>query len=347
VVNTDPSGYMTNFGELLSTIATHSVLSSMAYVTGYATGTQIIGGDGLAIYDQFLAGFADGASSGLSTQFRAQQYGEVATRNHRGAFFNLGRVMGNVATIGLGWGAPTSLAGVSWGQRVAQLHEMLSTAIGSYQSTRKILEGRATVWDWLVYLPLITVFGSVSWNASGGRGITPSGNPGSAGNGLDDAGRVNITKVHEVDLHGEAHLLHDLFIGKAKNRTIAVARVVDADGKPQIAVAASQPGQLTEQTEIIRHAGYTKVPSSNKPLYSTHAELRLMLWAKEKGYKIQAIGVSHQHGICPHCYKMLLANGVEMKSPLYPGFDKETPRYLLSGRDGWTGTLPPPFYPIE
>lgn len=152
VVNTDPSGYMTNFGELLSTIATHGVLSSMAYVTGYATGTQITGGDGLAIYDKFLAGFADGASGGLSTQFRAQQYGEVATRNHRGAFFNLGRVMGNVANLGLGWGAPTSLANVGWAGRVAQLHEMFSTGLGAYQSTQAILESRATVAnknDWL------------------------------------------------------------------------------------------------------------------------------------------------------------------------------------------------------
>ena len=244
--------------------------------------------------------------------------------------------MGNVATIGLGWGAPTSLANVGWAGRVAQLHEMFSTGLGAYKSTQAILEGRATLWDWLVYLPLIQEFGSLAVKAAG-----------MVADSLD-AGRVaRFINVHEVDLEPEARMLHRLFSGKATNRVIAVARVVDAEGNPQIAVAASQPGQLTQQTEIIRNAGYIKVPSSNKPLYSTHAELRLMLWAKEKGYKIQAIGVSHQDGIGPHCYKMLLANGVEMNSPLYPGFNKETPLYLLSGRDGWTGTLPPPFFPNE
>ncbi|MGE5658416.1 MAG: hypothetical protein ACM37W_17570 [Actinomycetota bacterium] len=59
-MNTDPSGYF-SIGELLSNIATQSVLASMAYVGGYGIGTQITGGDGFAICARFLAGFADGA----------------------------------------------------------------------------------------------------------------------------------------------------------------------------------------------------------------------------------------------------------------------------------------------
>ncbi|MEG5082027.1 putative Ig domain-containing protein [Microcoleus sp. AT8-B4] len=307
VVNTDPSGYMTNIGEFLSNIATQAVLASMAYVTGYATGTQIIGGDGLAIYDRFLAGFADGASGGLSTQYRAQQYGEVATRNHRGAFFNLGRVMGNVATIGLGWGAPQSLAGVSWGQRVAQLYSMFSTASGSYQSTREILEGRSTVWDWLVFLPLLTKAGAVFWKELARRSLRIRSNV----NIYDGEGKLRILEVEELD--SAAKQLREQFINR--RNVLAVGRIENPDGTVTMVVSVNRDGALgTRLRELVNRSGWEAPPRLGSDFF--HAETRMIRWAELNNKKLAAIGVSHGDGICLSCYTDMWLRGIYPASPI-------------------------------
>ena len=67
----------------------------------------------------------------------------------------MGRIGAGMASFALGNAAPTALANASWSQRVAQLHELLDGGVAAYQSTRNILEGRATPFDILPFVPLI------------------------------------------------------------------------------------------------------------------------------------------------------------------------------------------------
>ncbi|MBP0011483.1 RHS repeat-associated core domain-containing protein, partial [Roseofilum sp. Belize Diploria] len=361
VVNTDPSGYIT-LGEQLSALSVQSVLASMSYVGGYGLGAGIREGSGsvtLAIYDQYLAGFADGASGGLSTQYRARQAQQNGGRinNHQGLFFSLGRMTGIVAILGLGWGAPEALIGanISWAGRVAQLHSALSTGIGAYQSTRKILEGRATIWDWLIFLPLLTYFGSMAFRTISGRGGSPSSGSGSSGS-ADEVN--NFVDVHEVDLEGEAVRLHDLFDGRERNRTIAVARVLDADGNPHIAVASSGGGQVVPKVQdAIAQAGYEKIKRVGADF---HAEARIFKWARDNGYIVEAFAVSHQKGICISCAFDAISMGLPIDHSqvawgwtpkpykgLPPQMPPAPPLDLLNQSHGWIGGIPPWFYPYR
>jgi RHS repeat-associated protein len=344
VVNTDPSGYVT-LNEQLSAFATHTVLASMSYVGGFGIGTWISGGDPLAIYDQYLAGFAHGASGGLSTQFRAQQYGEDATRNHSGPFFNLGQATGSVAVMGLGWGAPSSLANVTWGARVAQVHSMLSSGVGAYRSTNKILAGQSTVWDWLVFLPLISYFGSVAWNQLG-----------SAMQNSANTASTMISSVETLDLEEAAkeyHSLWDMYDSTGwagSGKTTAVGRIRKLDGTVEIVVSSSGGGRLTAQRWLFNDFGHRYVPSG--VTYSGgHAEGRLIIWALQNltnGERIEAIGVSHPGGICPYCYTDMIRRGIYPESPLHRNWDlsnvPERPPWDWIGIPswGWIGEMPLP-----
>jgi RHS repeat-associated protein len=327
VVNTDPSGYVT-LGEQLSAFATHTVLASMSYVGGYGIGTWIAGGDPLAIYDQYLAGFADGASAGLSTQFREQQYGEVATRNHNGPFFNLGRTTGGVAIMGLGWGAPNSLANVAWGARVAQVHSMLSSGVGAYQSTNKILEDRATAWDWLVYLPLVTHFGSVAWNQLANRNLEILSNV----NIYDEAGNLRILEVEELD-SGAKQLKGYL----DTDYTLAVGRVLNNDGSVTMAVSTNASGSISQRLgDLLRNSNWERVRrgGSNVP----HAETRMIAWAEQNGKNLEAIGVSHQGGICLSCYVDMILRGITPASQFNSTFPSDRVENYLERIGNWIQT---------
>jgi len=189
VVNTDPSGYVT-FGQIAAAMAIIGTLSSLGYTTGAAIGTLANGGDGydaLSKYDQYFAGFADVLSFGISTKIREKQYGATATRNHRGLLFNLGRFGGALSSFALSVAAPNHLATkaapnfnpnvwgevlansarvfdpITWGARVAQGHVVLGTGLGAYQSTSKIQQGTFTLWDSVVFMPLLTSGGSIAF----------------------------------------------------------------------------------------------------------------------------------------------------------------------------------------
>jgi RHS repeat-associated protein len=153
VMNTDPSGYMT-LGEALAGIAIVGFFAGLGYTTGagIAAGGSLY--DMLTRYDQYLAGFADIATFSGSTRLREKLHGDTATADHRGLFFNLGRFAGGLAGFGLGAGAPNVLSSVAWAERIAQIHTAVGAAVGSFNSTRNIMEGRATPWDILPFLPL-------------------------------------------------------------------------------------------------------------------------------------------------------------------------------------------------
>jgi RHS repeat-associated protein len=180
VVFTDPSGYSTNVGELLSNIATHAVLASMAFVGGYGIGAALVSGnviDAIEIYDKFFAGFADATTFGVSTQLRSQIYGETAIKDRRGAFFNLGRLAGGLAGIAVGAQAPGfgELGQASGAAKAAAGYNFLGTGVGIFQSGKNIMEGRATLWEILPFLPVLGWFNinykviSVGLGSNGGN----------------------------------------------------------------------------------------------------------------------------------------------------------------------------------
>jgi RHS repeat-associated protein len=160
VVNTDPSGYMTNMGELLVTIAAYTALAGLSYTTGSAVGTVAGGGsvwDAVALYDQFFAGLVDSLTFGISSQARRLIYGETATQNHRGLYFNLGRFGGAVASAAIGAFSATfaTFNSAPWWARAALGYDLFGAGLGMVQSTINAMEGRATWWDALAFLPLV------------------------------------------------------------------------------------------------------------------------------------------------------------------------------------------------
>jgi len=157
VVNVDPSGYMTNISELLSTIATHAVLASTAYVGGYGIGAALVSGDvsdAINIYDRYLGGFADAVTFGASTKVRQQWFPDIARSNHKGVFFNLGRLSGGIAGLGLGLVAGTpSVAGATWAVRLAISYTTAGNVFATFQSINNLINGSFSFMDLLGFLP--------------------------------------------------------------------------------------------------------------------------------------------------------------------------------------------------
>jgi RHS repeat-associated protein len=179
VVNTDPSGYMTNMTELLGTLAGYSVLAGLSFTTGAAAATLAGGGslsDSVALYDQFFAGLVDALSFGISTQARQLIYGETATKNHQGIFFTLGRLGGAIASMWIGSKGATlaEFSSAPWWARGALGYDLFGAGLGMVQSTVNAMEHRASLWDALAFLPLISWLKKVKF---GGVGNLEPGNP--------------------------------------------------------------------------------------------------------------------------------------------------------------------------
>ena len=86
--------------------------------------------------DQAVAGFADTVTFGATTKLRTKLYGDVATQNHKGAYFTGGQLVGAAWGVALGYGTVGNGArAASWGVRGAQAYTGLSTAVGLGQST--------------------------------------------------------------------------------------------------------------------------------------------------------------------------------------------------------------------
>jgi len=163
VVNTDPSGYMTNIGQLLANIAAYTALAGLSYTTGAAVATVAGGGsmgDAVAKYDQFFAGLTDALTFGISSNLRELVYGKTATNNHRGIFFNLGRLSGAVASMWVGSkGAKLrELSSANWVAKAALGYDIFGAGLGMVQSTLNVAKGKSTWLDILAFLPLATWF---------------------------------------------------------------------------------------------------------------------------------------------------------------------------------------------
>jgi len=176
VVNIDPSGYLTSLQEFAAVSVALTSLAGLSFTTGAAIGSLATGGsftDAVALYDQFFAGFADSVTFGTSTKVRQWRYGDSAIQDHQGIFFNLGRFVGGIASLGLMSAAPPILGTMSWAEALAVGYVSASQLIGTYSSTRKIIEGRDTFWDWLVFAPLVIYGAGRAWHILKGTGRRP------------------------------------------------------------------------------------------------------------------------------------------------------------------------------
>jgi RHS repeat-associated protein len=209
VVNTDPSGYMT-IGELLSTIATHTVLAGLSFTTGSAVGTVAGGGsigDAVGLYDQFFAGMLDALSFGYSTKARELAYKDQALK-HSGIYFNLGRFSGVIAGAWIGSLAATfkTLASAPWWARAALGYDLFGAGVGVHE----ILKDGATWSDVVSFIPLLLgVFGNLGLNI----GLTSKGLKfGLEGNELN----INPSAPSEI-----TRFYHGTTAGYAKSMRIA------------------------------------------------------------------------------------------------------------------------------
>ncbi|MCD8490306.1 MAG: RHS repeat-associated core domain-containing protein [Desertifilum sp.] len=155
VANTDPSGYF-SVGEILGGLAVGSVLSGLSFTTGAAVGTVAAGGsvwDGVALYDQFFAGLMDAITFGTSTQVRRLIHGEKATNNHKGLYFNLGRLGGAVTSMWIGSYAAAfnGLQSAPWWAKAALGYDLFGAGVG----THEVLKDGLNWLDILYFIPLL------------------------------------------------------------------------------------------------------------------------------------------------------------------------------------------------
>jgi hypothetical protein len=120
--------------------------------------------DPLDRLDQAVAGFGNTVSFGGTNALRELIYGEDATRNHQGNFYNGGQILGIPVSFSLGFGAPSTLARLTTlPQQIAMGYTAVGAGKASYDSTRNIIDGKATPWDALSFAPLIGQAGKVAW----------------------------------------------------------------------------------------------------------------------------------------------------------------------------------------
>ena len=150
--------------------------------------------DAVAKYDQFFAGFADAVTFGTSTQARQLVYGETATNNHKGIFFNLGRLGGAVTSAWIGAKGPTfaEFSSAPWWARAALGYDLFGSGLGMAEAIKNRMEGRSTWWDIIAFVPLLTWFNinykvttkGLSYGINGGNfNITPRNLPPLKGSG--------------------------------------------------------------------------------------------------------------------------------------------------------------------
>ena|GEM_PF-1727648 len=160
VVNTDPSGYF-SLGQITATLALHTTLAGLSFTTGAAGAVLATGGsfgDAAALYDQFFAGMLDSLTFGISTTLRRKAYGATAIQNHRGLFFNLGRLGGAAASMAIGAFGTTfaKFSSAPWWARAALGYDIFGATLGIGQSIINIAKGQATWWDIINFLPFLT-----------------------------------------------------------------------------------------------------------------------------------------------------------------------------------------------
>ena len=236
VMNIDPSGYVT-LGEQLAAIAIRGILASQSFVAGYGIGTAILTGDpnqALEVYDQYLAGFSDILTFGGSTYLRGKLHGDVATKNHRGFLFLMGRLSGITGSMVLGYAAPVLLNGVGWSARFAQAHTVLGSGLGAFNSTRRIQLGVANPLDLVSFLPLVVWFHtnySIGINGLGSNlgniKITPrSTQLRTVHRGTDIAKELQVLDETGVVLSeaGRIPYLESRYAGKSINDSLRIAR---------------------------------------------------------------------------------------------------------------------------
>ncbi len=69
-------------------------------------------GAALNATDQFFAGMADSLTAGLSTRARTAIYGQTASQNHQGEYFQAGQTTGTLLNLAIGCGNPCSMSSV-------------------------------------------------------------------------------------------------------------------------------------------------------------------------------------------------------------------------------------------
>jgi RHS repeat-associated protein len=215
VVNTDPSGYF-SLTETLVTSAIIGITAGLSYTTGSAIRTLANGGsvdDAIGLYDQYFAGFSDIATFGISTKLRNKFFSDVASRNHRGAIFNMGRLGGAVASIALGWfsGSKAAASSPLWATRFSVAYTTTGNTVASFNSFYNILKnGKITFTDLLGFLP--SAAAGFSWAI--GLKPTLAGSLGSSGAWRNLPGGVRIKQVGNYfikEANPNANLLEQIY----------------------------------------------------------------------------------------------------------------------------------------
>jgi len=170
--------------------------------------------------DSFFAGYADAMTFGGSTYLRGKIYGETATKNHQGAYFEAGQWVGTAHGFALGGAANATGKVGAWAIRGANWYTKIDTAVGMGSVGYKFVydPGSLSVWDGLNFSPLIgtglsklvgfgkaTGFLKQDFCLAGLFGCFPAGTKVSTPQGLKSIEDIQVgEEVFGYDFHGKA-----------------------------------------------------------------------------------------------------------------------------------------------
>jgi RHS repeat-associated protein len=124
--------------------------------------------------DQFFGGFGNRVSFGGTNFIRNALYGKSASLNQNGFFYDSGEFLGTLTSFATSLLALAALGG-TYAQTFAQGYTAAGAGKAAYDSTTRIGNGTATLWDALSFTPVAVVgfnkLGGISNAASGGGRI--------------------------------------------------------------------------------------------------------------------------------------------------------------------------------
>jgi hypothetical protein len=128
----------------------------------------------------------------------------------------------------------------------------------------------------------------------------------------EDAQLETEAKQILVQLYGDPSLPENR---AARQRTIAVGRIIDSEGRQKKVISSSEGYLTPDEITLLESQGYEIIPNTRKEK-NIHAEERMINWAEAEIASgriqgIEAIGVSHPGGICTYfCRPLLEQRGI-------------------------------------
>jgi RHS repeat-associated protein len=198
---TDPTGYFTSLGDAMTAIGLASIIVSSSSSAGYVGAKYLLGqisaGEIYGLYGDWVAGYSNGVTGGISTDIRNAWSGTIV-QPRDGFLFAMGNLAGIGTSLMMGFAAPIEYS-AKIGQ--ASFWATYQVVVGGYGAGKGIVGLADGKWEFddvfnlLSLLPLAgPLFGSTQGIA--GMRAANSARTGSSGSVLGAADSVAETAVN-------------------------------------------------------------------------------------------------------------------------------------------------------